>query len=53
MSSDGMESAQMIANTEFHTINSCNVCTVMPEEMSGHEANETLSYVFCASLHFI
>ena len=40
----------MIANTEFHTINSYNVCTVVPEELSGHvKADKTVSYIFCAT----
>ena len=40
----------MIARTEFHMINSSNVCTVVPEEMSGHvEADAAVSYVFCAN----
>ena len=44
----------MIASTEFHTIDSCNVCTGVPEEMNDHvEVDETVSYVFCATLNFI
>ena len=38
----------MIANKEFHTVNSCNGCTVVSEEMSDHvETDKTKLCLLC------
>ena len=53
-SSNGMKSAQMRAITEFHTINPCNVCSVVLDEIRDKmKTDETINCVFLHTLHFI